>query len=323
MLAHICVSKFIDHLPLYRQQQILKRQGVQVPQSTLGDSVAGVASLLSPLYEELTGEVLREPYLQADESPVRVMDGHKEGATHMGHQWVYHSPERRMLFFEYRSRGARAGPEEVLGDYEGVLQTDGYKAYDKVGGERITLHACMAHARRKFDQAKESAPERARHALGLFAELYAVERKAREEGMNSDQRYELRQREAVPVMEKLHKWLTEQRDDPRLLPKSALGKAVHYSLQLWERLERYLGDGRYEIDNNFIENAIRPLALGRKNYLFAGSHKAAQNIAIMYSLLGTAKMNDIEPYQWLRDTLERIPECRTSELLELLPIPRD
>jgi transposase len=321
-LAHINVSKFIDHLPLYRQERIFKRQGVELAQSTLGDAVDATARLLAPLYEELKERVLAQSHLQADESPIRVMDGHKKGATATGYQWVYHAPELGAVFFDHRSSRARAGPEEVLKDYEGVLQTDGYRAYDKLQSERITLHACMAHARRKFDQAKESAPERARHGLSLFARLYEVERKARERGMDHSGRHELRQKEAAPVMEELHGWLIEQRDDPRLLPKSPLARAVHYTLGLWERLERYLEDGRYEIDNNLIENSIRPLALGRKNYLFAGSHKAAQNIAIMYSLLGTAKMNGLEPYQWLKDTLERIPEHKANKLHELLPLAK-
>ena len=175
----------------------------------------------------------------------------------------------------------------------------------------------MAHARRKFDQAKDNDPQRANYVLEKIQALYRVESKAREAGLSHGQRKELRQKESLPILSELEKWMKEQ--IPEVLPKSAIGKAISYTLGLWKRLIRYIDNGEWEIDNNLVENSIRPVAIGRKNYLFAGSHEAAQQAAMIYSFLGTCKINNIEPTQWLKDVLKRIPDHSIQHLEELLP----
>jgi transposase len=318
LLAHLIVSKFVDHLPFYRQVQMFKRQGVTLAESTINDWFRASCDLLEPLYQCLKKQVIKGDYLMADETPIDVLTENKPGATHKGYHWVYYSPVERLVFFDYRKGRGREGPQELLKDYRGALQADGYvgyEAFEKQPG--ITLLACMAHARRKFDEALKNDKIRAEYVLGLIQQLYAIERQAREEQMNADERKALRQEKASPILAELHGWLKE--NITQVLPKSAIGIAIAYTLHLWLRLFRYLDDGRYEIDNNLIENSIRPVALGRKNYLFAGSHEGAQRAAIMYSFLGTCKINNIEPFEWLSTVLKRIPDHSIQRLEELLP----
>lgn len=318
LLAHIMVSKFVDHLPFYRQINIFKRQQVAISSSTIGGWFNGACDLLGPLYHCLEKKVMAADYVQADETPIKVQDSHKTKATHTGYQWLYHAPQERLVLFKYSPGRARGAPEEVLRDFNGTLQTDGYTAYNDLRTNgKITLAACMAHARRKFDKALDNDKARAEHVLGLMQQLYALEAKAREEAMDTSQRRDLRQQQAVPILEKLEAWLAGNLH--RVTPKSPIGQAISYTINLWPRLKLYTEDGRLEIDNNLIENQVRPLALGRKNYLFAGSHKAAQRAAMLYSLLGTCKLNDVEPLQWLTHTLSVIPDHKANRLEELLP----
>jgi len=319
-LAYILISKFVDHLPLYRQLQMLKRQDVIIASSTINGWFSKTCQLLEPLYEILIRKVTSVDYLMADETPLPVLTKDKPGATHKGYHWVYYSPVERLVLFDYRKSRGREGPDEILKSFSGHLQTDGYEAYhhfEKQPG--ITLLACMAHARRYFDKAKDNDPERAHHALKLFLKLYAIERVAREQELVPGQIKELRQQKAVPILTQMETLLKEE--IYKVLPKSAIGKAMAYTLKLWPRLVRYVEDGRFQIDNNLIENSIRPVALGRKNYLFAGSHDAAQNAAMIYSLLATCKINNVEPFKWLRNVLEVLPEYvgKEDQLHKLLP----
>ena len=317
LLAHIQVSKYVDHLPYYRQIQMLKRSGVELSDSTINGWFNATSDLLQPLYDCLLKKVLASDYLQADESPIRVLDSHKKRATHTGYQWVYHAPIKKLVLFDYRPGRGREGPQELLQHFNGTLQTDGYSAYNTLKTQgSITHTACMAHARRYFEKALGNDRARAEHALNLIAQLYATERKAKD--FSARDRYDLRQKRAKPILDEFEKWLQDQQH--RTTPKSPIGKAINYTINLWLRIRRYSDDGRLLIDNNRIENAIRPLALGRKNYLFAGSHPAAQRAAMMYSFFATCKINHIEPYQWLKDVLERIPEHKANRLEELLPI---
>jgi transposase len=318
LLAHLMVSKFVDHLPFYRQVQMFKRQGVTLAESTINDWFRSSCDLLEPLYQCLKKQVIKGDYLMADETPIDVLTENKPGATHKGYHWVYYSPDERLVLFDYRKGRGREGPEELLKGYRGALQADGYSAYESFEHKPdITLLACMAHARRKFDEALKNDKTRAEHALKLIQKLYAIERQAREEQMDAGQRKALRQEKASSILEELNRWLKE--NISLVLPKSAIGIAIAYTLHLWPRLVRYLDDGRYEIDNNLIENSIRPVALGRKNYLFAGSHEGAQRAAMMYSFLGTCKINNVEPFQWLSTVLKRIPDHSIQRLEELLP----
>lgn len=318
LLAHILVSKYVDHLPFYRQRQIFKRQDLKLSDSTLSGWFNAATRLLEPLYDCLQNNLLKSNYLQADESPIGVQDSHKSGSLHTGYHWVYHSPVEGLVLFKYdKSRSAKA-PSKFLEGFSGTLQTDGYKVYQNLQIKQTLKHlSCMAHARRYFEKALDNDKTRASHALEKIQVLYALERKIREKQLDDPTILRYRGRYAKPILKQLQDWM--QKEYPKVLPKSAIGKAIAYSLRLWLQLSTYTEDGKYQIDNNLIENAIRPLALGRKNYLFAGSHKAAQKAAMMYSFFATCKINQVEPYAWLYDTLQRIPEHKANKLEELLP----
>jgi transposase len=318
LLAHLLISKFVDHLPFYRQVQQFKRQDIEIAESTISGWFTASCRLLEPLYERLVKRVRGSSYLMADETPIPVQTKDKPGSTHKGYHWVYYSPLDKLVCFDYRKGRGRDGPEEFLELFRGMLQTDGYVAYDiyeKKDG--ITLFGCMAHARRKFEKAKDNDLKRAEYVLERMAKLYMTEREAREKGLSFEQRKELRVEQSLPVLRELEMWMKEQLPD--ILPKSSIGQAITYTLGLWNRLTRYIENGQVEIDNNLIENSIRPVALGRKNYLFAGSHEAAQQAAMIYSFLGTCKINKVEPLGWLKDVLQRIQDHSIQKLDELLP----
>ena len=221
--------------------------------------------------------------------------------------------------FDYQKTRSREGPNEMLKNFKGHLQTDGYNAYTNLDMKaNIILLACLAHARRKFEHAKDNDYDRATHALKLIQSLYEIEHKARVNELNYEQIKNIRQEKALPVLQDMEVWLKQEIYN--ILPQSAIGKAFSYTLNMWERLKRYTEDGRFQIDNNLIENSIRPVALGRKNYLFAGSHDAAQQAAMMYSLVATCKINAIEPYNWLKNTISLISDYPAKNLQKLLPI---
>jgi hypothetical protein len=318
LLTHLLISKFQDHLPFYRQVQMFKRADITIAESTISGWFSATCRLLEPLYDKLIEKVKQSNYLMADETPIPVLTKDKPGSTQKGYHWVYYSPLDKLVCFDYRKGRGREGPCEFLEGFRGALQTDGYAAYN--GFEKqdgVTLLACLAHARRKFEKCKDNDPKRANHALKKIQELYDVEHEAREQKFTFEERKELRQERSVPVLTELEKWMKKELTE--VLPKSAIGEAIAYTLKLWKRLSRYTEDGRWEIDNNKIENSIRPVALGRKNYLFAGSHEAAKNAAMIYSFLGTCKINNVEPYAWLKDVLTRIPDHSILKLEELLP----
>ena len=318
LLAHLLISKFVDHLPFYRQVQQFKRQDINIAESTISGWFTASCRLLEPLYERLVKRVRSSSYLMADETPIPVQTKDKPGTTYKGYHWVYYSPLDKLVCFDYRKGRGRDGPEEFLESFRGMLQTDGYVAYDiyeKKDG--ITLFGCMAHARRKFEKAKENDLKRAEYVLERMKHLYLTEREARDRGLSFEQRKELRIEQSLPVLQELEKWMKEQLPD--ILPKSSIGQAITYTLGLWNRLTRFIDNGQVEIDNNLIENSIRPVALGRKNYLFAGSHEAAQQAAMIYSFLGTCKINNVEPLAWLKDVLQRIQDHSIQKLDELLP----
>jgi transposase len=318
LLAHLLVSKYMDHLPFYRQVKMFKRESITIAESTINGWFSAVCHLLDPLYEKLQEKVQQSHYLMADETPIPVLTKDKPGSTHKGYHWVYYSPQEKQVCFDYRKGRGREGPLEFLDGFRGALQSDGYNAYtgfEKQDG--ITLLACMAHARRKFDKAKDNDPVRASYVLDKIQDLYDVERKAREEKLSYEQRKELRHEESIPILAELEKWMKGQLTE--VLPKSAIGEAITYTLKLWKRLVRYTENGQWEIDNNLVENSIRPVALGRKNYMFAGSHDGAKRAAMIYSFLGTCKINDVEPYAWLKDVLNRIQDHSIQKLDQLLP----
>lgn len=319
LLAHILVSKYVDHLPFYRQRQIFKRQDLKLSDSTLSGWFNAATRLLEPLYDCLQNNLLQSNYLQADESPIGVQDSHKSGSLHTGYHWVYHAPEQGLVLFKYDTSRSAKAPSKFLQDFRGTLQTDGYKVYQnlRIKGTLKQHLSCMAHARRYFEKALDNDHSRASYALEQIQRLYALERKIREKQLDDTTIIRYRRRYAKPILKQLHDWM--QKEYPKALPKSSIGKAIAYSLRLWLQLSAYTKDAKYQIDNNLIENAIRPLALGRKNYLFAGSHKAAQKAAMMYSFFATCKINHVEPYAWLHNILQRIPEHKANKLDQLLP----
>lgn len=317
LLAQIVIDKYVDHLPLYRQMERFKREGIVIPYSTVTDWVSGTCKLIEPLYEALKKLVLQSDYLHADESPIKVLDKEKKGATHRGYYWVYHNSLVRLVFFEYRPGRGREHPEETLKDFKGYLQTDGYPVYDFFKDkEGITVFSCMAHARRMFYDALANDKARAEYALAQFGLLYDIERKAVLLS-GTDEVKQLRQQEAVPILQSFGQWM--QQEYIKVPPKSAIAQALQYSIGRWKELSIYTTDGKLKIDNNPVENSIRPVAIGRKNYLFAGSHEAAQRSAMLYSLLGTCKLHAVNPFIWLRDVLKRLPTHHISKIEELLP----
>lgn len=318
LLAQIVIDKYTDHLPVHRQLQRFEREGIKLSSSTLTDWIGGTCALLEPLYEALKKQVLSADYIQADETPIKVLDKNKKGTTHRGYHWVYHAPLKKIVLFDYREGRGREGPNEILKDFKGWLQTDGYAVYEDFDSRAdITLFHCMAHARRKFDEAKDNDLARASYAFTEIQKLYALERHAKTEELTTEERLQLRQEKAIEILTDLKTWMLE--NYKAVLPKSTIGQALHYSLERWDKLMLYTTNGNLEIDNNLVENAIRPVAVGRKNYLFAGSHNGAARAAMLYSFLGTCKINDVNPFEWLRETLEKIPTHPINKLTDLLP----
>ncbi|MFZ6011178.1 MAG: IS66 family transposase [Bacteroidota bacterium] len=318
LLAQIVIDKFCDHLPVHRQMQRFEREGMRIPYSTLSDWITGTCTLLEPLYELHRTLVLSANYLQVDETPIKVLDKNKKGTTHRGYHWVYHAPLSKQVLFDYREGRGREGPEELLRNFKGFLQVDGYSVYENFDSNKdIVLLHCMAHARRMFDKSRDNDKARAEYVLTEMQKLYALERIIKDNSLTYEDAHTLRQQEAVPILNLLRDWMTQEY--PLVLPKSPIGKAISYSLQRWDKLSLYAQDGRLRVDNNLVENSIRAVAIGRKNYLFSGSHNGAQRAAMLYSFLGTCKIIGINPFEWLCDTLSRAPVHPINQLEELLP----
>jgi len=321
LLAELLISKYMYHLPFHRQLVIFKQTGVSIPSSTVNGWFTSSCDLLRALYYRLREIVLATDYIQVDESTVPVIDNKKHRAV-KAYLWVVRSVMENLMFFHY-DKGSRAQKVviELLCDYQGAVQTDGYEAYSIYENKKgVLLLGCWAHARRKFTEAAGEDPSGAAYALEQIGMLYQVETMASEQDMDDSQRAELRRKLAYPILCGFEKWIVSYY--PKVLPRGKMGRALSYTYSLFHRLSRYHLDGRYQIDNNLIENAIRPLALGRKNYLFCGNHDAAENAAIMYSLLGCCKACDLNPREWLTDVLSRIPAYNkdySMDLADLLP----
>ncbi|MFA5817642.1 MAG: IS66 family transposase [Bacteroidales bacterium] len=320
LLAQILIDKYADHLPIYRQIERFKRLGVTLAASTISGWIGACCDLILPLHDAIRKQVLQSGYIQADESPIRVLDKDKKGSTHQGYYWVFHSPPRGLVLFDYqKGRSSKLGLDWMEG-YQGYLQSDGYAGYDDfVSKAGVTHLSCLAHARRYFEQAEGNDPVRAQKAMSLIQKIYALERTAKDQGYTPDQLLALRQEKALPVWLEMKTWLLAQ--STLILPKSPIGKAILYTLARINPLMVYLSDARLLPDNNLVENTIRPLAIGRKNYLFAGSHQAAQRGAILYSLIGCCKRHGINPLTYFTDTLIRIGSHSILRIAELLPGP--
>jgi transposase len=317
IIAFILTGKFVDHLPYYRQVQMFKREGVTIAESTMIGWVRAACKMLEPLYDLHKKQFLTSTYIQGDETPIPVQSQEKAGSTHKGYFWVYFDPITRNVVFEYQHGRGREGPTAFLKDFKGTLQTDGYSVYDIFERDQeITLLACFAHARRKYSDSKQNDTVRSEQMLSLIQKLYAIEREAKALRPDYEAIRQLRQKEALPLLMEIEAWL--KKNVTETLPKSAIGMAIAYTLNLWPRLIRYINDGRYQIDNNLIENSIRPTVIGKNNWLFAGSHEAAQRSAMIYSFVGTCKQLQIDPLTYLEDVISRLPYFKKNEDLTVL-----
>jgi transposase len=323
LLAHVLTSKYCDHLPLYRQSEIYARAGVELERATLADWVGGASGLLQPLVEALRRHVMSAEKLHADDTPVPVL-APGLGRTKIGRLWTYVRDDRPAgdttppaVWFAYSPDRKGEHPGQHLRDFRGVLQADAYAGFNHLYEDgRIQEAACWAHVRRKFYdlQVAHKSPV-AQEALERISALYAIEDEIR--GRPPSERREVRQARGRPLLDSLHEWL--ERCLSKLSRKSDTTAAVKYALGLWPALARYTDDGRLEIDNNTAERALRVVALGRKNYLFAGSDAGGERAAAIYSLIGTAKLNGLDPETYLRDVLSRIADHPINRIEELLP----
>ena len=318
-LAQIGVDKYVDHLPIDRQIKRWEREcGVKMKGSTLVGLCASMCGLLLPLYEKLIELVFDCGYLQADESTIQSLEDAPKGKSHRSYQWVYRNVEKGLILFDYQRGRSGECLHPRVKTHTGYLQTDGYDVYDALAGlPNLILVNCMAHARRKFFEAKQNDPQRAEKALGFIQEIYKIEENIRTEGLNAQNIKTRRTEKSVPILAEFKTWL--EGEHLQTLPQSPIGKAIAYTLNRWAKLTVYTTNGTLEIDNNRIENAIRPLALGRKNYLFVGSDEGGKRTAMMYSFFATCKVHNVNPLEWLTDVLNRIPTHPINKIHELLP----
>ena len=321
VLAELIIDKYVNHLPFYRQIEMFKQQGISIAPATINGWFQQVADLMRPTYYRLKELILDSDYIQSDETTIPIINNEKH-TTIKGYIWMIRAVMDNLVFFYY-DHGSRS-QKVALGlfkDYQGVIQSDGYAVYDMYENKKGVLPiGCWAHARRKFEEALAEDNPRASYALEQIALLYDVERRADRENLSFDERAELRSRLSYPIMVAFEKWLLNE--IPKVLPKGRIGKAIRYTYNIYHKLTRYHLDGRLKIDNNLGENAIRPIALGRKNWLFCGNDDAAENAAIMYSMLGCCKAHQINFRDWLVFFLNNVHDYDhdySMDLAELLP----
>jgi len=320
LLTWVVIGKYADHLPLYRLEQIAARQGVTLASSTLADWIGRIGVALAPLAERLAEMLKQSNILHADETPVAQLDP-GAGKTRRAYLWAYRSNALAagppIVVFDYQSSRSGSHARTFLEGWQGHLMVDDYAGYKALFAQGVIELGCLAHARRKFfDLFAANQSPMAKEALDRIAKLYAIEQAGRELDVHA--RCALRQREAKPLLTDMFEWLVTTRK--RVADGSALAKAIDYSLKRWPALIRYADSGDLPIDNNPVENTIRPIAIGKKNWLFAGSERAGKRAAAIQSLLGTARLNGLDPAAWLRDTLEKLPTWRNSRIDELLPL---
>ncbi len=318
LLAQVLVAKYADHQPLYRQEGIFERAGLAIPRSTLAQWVGVCGVRLQPLVDALKAMLLERAVLHADETPVAMLMPGK-GKTHRAYIWSYSSTQFdgvHAVVYDFADSRAAAHPKQFLERWSGKLVCDDYSGYKGLFADGVTEVGCLAHARRKFSDlwVNHKSPL-AEEALKLFAKLYDVEREAQE--LSAEQRQRMRQLQSQPIADKLREWLLLQRQ--KATDGTAIAKAIDYSLGRWKALTRFLDDGTLPIDNNWVENRIRPIALGRSNWLFAGSLRAGKRAAAVMSLIQSARLNGHDPYRYLKDVLERLPTQPASRIGELLP----
>jgi transposase len=326
LMTQVVIDKYVYHLPLDRQRKKFKNEyDVDFAESWLCDLVKKTGFWISGVHQAYIDRLMKSTYLQADETPIPVLTRDHKGKTHRGYFWVYHDPLERLVVFDYRESRSSKGPADFLKDFKGVLQVDGYDGYNPIASRPdIQRAGCMDHVRRRFEQAQDYDREKAVYALEQMKKWYDSEKTAREEKLTLDQRFSLRMEKTVSSMKAFRVWLSEQL--PGILPKSPLGAAVTYALNQWPFFEPFMTDPRIELSNILIENAIRPVAIGRKNYMFNGSHEAAKRAAMIYSLVSIAKLHGVDPFVYIKDLLVRLPiasNLDTDQFLFPLWKPRD
>ena len=321
LLADISIDKYVNHLPFYRQIQMFQQQGITISPATLNDWFKDVADLMRPTYYRLMEMVLSSDYIQSDETTIPIIDNEKH-KTAKGYIWLVRAVMRDLVFFHY-DHGSRAQKValHLFKDYQGVIQTDGYAVYDMYENKKGVLHiGCWAHCRRRYEEALKEDKARASYALEQISLLYDVERRADQEQLSYEERADLRSRLSYPIMVAFEKWMVNEY--PKVLPKGRIGQAIKYTYGIYHKLTRYHLDGRLKMDNNLAENAVRPIALGRKNWLFCGNHEAAENAAIMYSMLGCCKASGVNFRDWLvffLNNIHKYDQDYSKDLAELLP----
>jgi len=320
LLAQVAVSKYGDHLPLNRQEDIYQRQGVDLSRQTMCDWMAQAADLVSPLYEQMKERVLSSKAVQTDDTPVPVLDPELP-RTRTGRIWTYVGDEEHpYTVYDYTPTRSRDGPDAFLKPFTGYLQADAYSGYDQIYADperEVVEVACWAHARRKFYEAQSSDIMRAMVMLAYVRLLYDVEREAGDQNLEGEERRALRQAKSLPILADIHAYL--ERERPKVLPKSPEGQAMAYTLSNWEALVRYCEDGDLEIDNNGAERSLRGVAVGRKNWMFFGSDNGGRTAAVLNSLIASCKRLHIDPFAYLRDIFERIAGHPKNQLGDLLP----
>jgi transposase len=320
LIAQIIVAKYCDHLPLYRQEFIYRsRHDVWLPRQSMARWLGLAADWLRPIYEFIRTGVLSGGYVQIDETPIEYLSpGH--GSTRLGYLWTYNAPGNA-VFYDWRtSRAADCLDNVIEADFRGVIQSDGYRAYQAFARNReLTLAGCWAHVRRKFHEAREQSPRTAGWILNQIAHLYRVESGLREHGAGPVLREAQRAWQSRPIVTRLHRALLRLKRAHRFLPQSGMGRAIEYALGQWPTLEVWLGDGAIEIDNNLVENAIRPTAIGKKNWLFVGDADAGQRGAILYTIVENCRRHGIDPCVYLRDVLTRLPTMTNRQIDEVAP----
>lgn len=321
VLVTLVIDKYLYHLPTYRQQQRFKQYGIDLKYNTLSNWLNRIPDVLEPLFEVLLRELLIGGYIMMDETTYRVLDNEKKKGkkSHIGYLWGCANPIQRMVAFNYKGGRGKKNVHDILSGYKGYLQTDAYSAYKKFGQQPGVIHLlCMAHARRYFAEARSNDLKRSDYVLEhFFGPLYDIEQECRQDELSFDEIGGKRGQQSVSILDSFYEWL--QFELPKVIPKTPIHKAITYTLRQFKELRIYVTDGMLQIDNNYMERQIRPIVIGKKNYLFAGSHRGGQRAAIIYSLLGTCKLQGIDPSAWLDDVLRRITIHPKEKLAELLP----
>lgn len=318
IISEVAVQKYVDAMPINRQMQSWKRLGVEFPYASLSDMQRMGFNLINPLFDAFIKDVLQTNYLQVDESPFKVLSGEKKGATHVGYQWIYLDPVRNVVFYNYQQGRSQMHPAQMLHSFKGIIQTDGYSGYNKVAGSAdINQIYCMAHARRYFERALDNDPQRAEYFLKEVQKLYDIERTIKDQNIAGQPKVDYRKAHSLPILESLKHWLDDQVQ--KVAPRSSIGKAILYSKERWKGLSTYCDYEYTQIDNNPVERSIRPMVIGRKNYLFAGSHESAQRAACYYSFFITCKLHGVNPKAWLEDVFNIIEHLKPSQYHTLFP----